>query len=119
MATINLEGMGHREYEAVTTAKTLDAGDCGVVQNATATLTVTLPATAALRSYTIRVGAYGITLTIAPNASDYIIGNGSTATTANKALVFTNQPAGSWVKLTSGTGGWVVDAICGTAALAA
>jgi hypothetical protein len=119
MATINLDGFGHCEAEAVTGAKTLDAGDCGIVQNVTATATVTLPATAALRNFLIRVGAEGITVTIAPNSSDYIIGNGSTATTTNKALVFTAQPAGSYVQLTSGTGGWVTTRILGTAVLAA
>lgn len=115
MATIEVGSFGHVESETVTGAKTLDAGDCGVAQNVTASATVTLPATAALRNYIIRVGKEGITVNVSPNASDYIIGNGSTATTVNKDLIFTNQPAGSFVQLSSGTGGWVVTRILGTA----
>lgn len=119
MSKINLSGFGYAEAEEVTGDKTLDAGDCGVVQNVTVTgKTVTLPATAALRNYTIRVGAPDITVTVAPNSSDYIIGNGSTATTTNKALSFTNQPVGSYVQLGSGTGGWVVSRVKGTAVIA-
>jgi len=120
MASVNLEGFGHNQAEEVTGAKTLDAGDCGVVQNVTATAAVTLPATAALRNFIVRVGKAGITVTIAPNASDYIIGNGSSATTDNKALIFTNQPAGSYVQLSAdGTAGYVVTRIKGTATYAA
>jgi hypothetical protein len=119
MAQINADGFGFMESATVTSSgKTLGAADCGVCQNVTATATVTLPATAALRVFTVRVGAEGITVTIAPNASDYIIGNGSSATTVNKALIFTNQPAGSIVRLASGTGGWVVSSIRGTATFA-
>lgn len=116
MATVDVYKQGHLECETVTGNKTLDAGDSGQVQNVTATATITLPATAALRNYIIRVGKEGITVNISPNASDYIIGNGSTSTTDNKDLIFTNQPAGSFVQLSAdGTNGWVVTAIRGTA----
>jgi hypothetical protein len=74
-------------YEAVSTAKTLDAGDSGVVQLVTATATVTLPAVAAAISgttYIVMNGGSGatdgaVTVTISPNSGDKIVGNGFTA----------------------------------------
>lgn len=99
--SVDLFGFGHLEVEEVTGAKTLDAGDSGVVQNVTATATVTLPAAAAGTagvSYLIRVGAPGITVTVSPNSADKIVGNGFTAAD-DKDLIFTNQPAGSYVWL--------------------
>jgi hypothetical protein len=119
MASIDLSKFGHVEYEAVTGAKTLDEGDGGIAQNVTATATITLPATVAGTTYPIRVGADGITVTVAPNASDKIMGNGFTSAD-NKALVFTSQPAGSYVVLVGdGTNGWQVSRILGTATRAA
>jgi hypothetical protein len=119
MASVNLAGFGHREAETVTGAKTLDEGDSGVLQNVTATATVTLPATVVGTSYAIRVGKEGITVTVAPNASDKIMGNGFTSAD-NKALIFTTQPAGSYVELSAdGVNGWFVRAISGTATRAA
>lgn len=107
------------EGVAVTGAKTLVLADSGIVQNVTATATVTLEATVVGTSHIIRVGAYGITVTIAPNASDKIAGNGYTPVD-NKAITFTNQPAGSYVKLTAdGVNGYMVDRILGTATYAA
>lgn len=103
MATINLDGFGHNEVEEVTGAKTLDAGDSGVVQNVTATATITLPAVAAGISgitYLIRVGDEGLTVTISPNSADKIVGAGLTAAD-NKDVIFTNQPAGSYIVLTA------------------
>ena len=103
MATINLDGFGHNEVEEVTGAKTLDAGDSGVVQNVTATATITLPAVAAGISgitYLIRVGDEGLTVTISPNAGDKIVGAGLTAAD-NKDVIFTTQPAGSYIVLTA------------------
>lgn len=119
MASIDLAGFGHNEFEAVTGNKTLDGGDSGVVQNVTATCAVTLPAvTTALVGTTqiIRVGKEGITVTVTANASDSVTGNGFTAADG-KGLVFTNQPAGSYVALTAGdaTIGWSVSRIVGTA----
>lgn len=119
MASVNLSGFGHNEFEAVTGNKTLDEGDGGIVQNVTATCTVTLPSTVAGTTYPIRVGAQGITVTVAPAAADKIMGNGFTSAD-NKALVFTTQPAGSYVVLVGdGTNGWQVSRILGTATRAA
>jgi len=113
--SVDLKGFGHQEVEAVTGAKTLDEGDSGIVQNVTATATVTLPATVVGTSYSIRVGAAGITVTVSPNAADKIMGNGFTSAD-NKDLVFTSQPAGSFVTLVGdGVNGWFVSAIAGTA----
>lgn len=119
MAEINLGSFGYNEVATVTGAKTLASTDCGIVQNVTATATVTLPATVVGYSYPIRVGKEGITLTIAPNASDQIIGNGFTATD-NKAMIFTTQPAGSYTMLIGdGVNGWMVQRINGVATRAA
>lgn len=115
MASINLDGFGHCEFEEVTTAKTLDEGDCGIVQNVTATATITLPATVVGYSYPIRVGEEGITVSVSPNASDKIMGNGFTSAD-NKDLIFTSQPAGSYVELIGdGANGWMVSRIKGIA----
>lgn len=115
MAELNLVGFGYNQYESVTGAKTLDEGDNGVVQNVTATATVTLPATVVGYEYIIRVGADSITVSVSPNASDKIMGNGFTSAD-NKDLVFTNQPIGSYVVLKGdGANGWVVARINGTA----
>jgi hypothetical protein len=119
MAQINLAGFGYNEYEAVAANKTLDEGDAGVVQNVTATCTVTLPATVAGTAYIIRVGAPGITVTVAPAAADKIMGNGFTSAD-NKALIFTTQPAGSYVALhADGANGYFVARVNGTATRAA
>lgn len=122
MPSINLDGFGHNEFEAVTGAKTLDAGDSGVAQNVTATATVTLPAIAAGVSgmaAIIRVGKAGITLTISPNSADKIVGNGFTAAD-DKDMIFTNQPVGSYVVLVPNNeattdGAWMVQRILGEA----
>lgn len=115
MATTDLTGFGHNESETVTGAKTLDEGDGGIVQNVTATATITLPSTVAGATYPIRVGNAGITVTVSPPAADKIMGNGFTSAD-NKDLIFTNQPAGSYVVLVGdGTNGYQVSRILGTA----
>lgn len=115
----NFGGFGYAQMLAVTGNKTLDDTDCGLVQNVTATCTVTLPATVVGYSYIVRVGAEDLTVTVAPNASDKIAGNGFTATD-NKALIFTSQPTGSFVRLVGdGVNGWMVQEIRGTATRAA
>lgn len=115
MASVNLAGFGHCEFEAVTGNKTLDEGDGGIVQNVTASCTVTLPATVASTTYIVRVGGEGLTINVSPNAVDKIMGNGFTSAD-NKDLIFTTQPAGSYVVLTAdGTNGWQVSRILGTA----
>lgn len=122
MAQVNLVGFGYNEAEEVSGAKTLDAGDSGVVQNVVASATITLPAAAAGTSgatFIIRVGAEGITLTISPNSGDKIVGNGFTAAD-DKDMIFTNQPAGSYVVLqavneATTDSAYVVQRILGTA----
>lgn len=111
MAEINLAGFGYNQSVNVTGAKTLALTDCGIVQNVTATATLTLLATIAGANFIVRVGAPDITVTLAPNTSDQIAGNGFTATD-NKALIFTNQPVGSYVKLVAdATNGWVLERV--------
>lgn len=111
---VNLVAFGYNESEDVTTTKTLDEGDGGVVQNVTATTTVTLPATVAGTTYPIRVGASGITVTVAPNASDKIMGNGFTSAD-NKAAIATSQPVGTVLVLVAdGTNGWQVTRVSNT-----
>jgi len=118
MSEVNLRSFGYQESVAVTGAKALAIADQGVVQDVTptaATAVITLPATVVGYSFTVRVGAPGKTISVAPNASDLIAGNGFTAAD-NKSLIFTNQPAGSFVTLIgNGTTGWNVVGISGEA----
>lgn len=115
MAQVNLSGFGYVQSVDVTGDKTLAIGDQGVVQNVTASKTITLPATVVGYSFTVRVGADGITVAVSPNASDLIAGNGFTAAD-DKDLIFTNQPIGSYVTLVgNGTTGWNVVGISNTA----
>ena len=112
---VNLGNFGWVENEAVTVNKTFDEGDSGVVQNVTATATVTLPSTVVGTSYIVRVGAEGITVSVSPAAADKIMGHGFTSAD-NKDLVFTSQPVGSYVRLVGdGVNGWFVAEIAGTA----
>jgi hypothetical protein len=115
MATVNIIGFGHNEAETVGATKTLDLGDSGVVQDCPVTTTITLPATVVGTVYLIRVAKAGITVTISPNASDKIAGGGFTPVD-DKDIVFTNQPAGSFVELTAdGVNGYMVSRLLGTA----
>jgi hypothetical protein len=114
MPTISL-GQTHNEFVKVTGLKTLAEGDSGIVQDVRATTTITLPATVAGMQQIVRVGKEGLTVTVAPNAVDKIMGNAFTSAD-NKALIFTNQPAGSHVVLVGdGVNGWFVSRILGTA----
>ncbi len=115
-ADVSLEGFGYYQAVAVTGDKTLAATDCGIVQDVTATCTITLPATALGDAYLIRVAARGITVTVAPAAADNIRGNGFTAAN-NKAAIATSQPIGSHLALLGeGTvaGGYAITAVRGT-----
>lgn len=110
MAQSNINAFGYNEVITKTTAYTVVAADSGTVINITATMTVTLPATVVGIAPIIRVGADGITVTVAPNASDNIYGAQITAAD-NKAVIFTNAPAGSYIQLLAdGTsaGGWAI-----------
>lgn len=119
MPKINLVGFGYNESETVTGNKTLAEANSGLVQNVVATATITLPATVNGMTHIIRVGADSITVTIAPNAVDKIMGNGFTSVDA-KAMIFTSQPKGSYVVLTAdGVNGWFVQHIDGIATRAA
>lgn len=103
MATVNLDGFGHLNSVEVSSNTTLDlATHSGVVVDVTATCTITLPATAIAQRFMIRVGAEGITVTISPNSNDLIAGPGAANSGAgadNKDIIFTNQPAGSYIVL--------------------
>lgn len=103
------------ENEAVTGAKTLDAGDSGVIQNVTATATVTLPSTALGLSYIIRnAGDGSVTVTVSPAAADKITGNGFTAAD-NKDAINTLGKGGDFIHLLGdGVDGWTVVAVSGT-----
>jgi len=82
----------------IDTSKTLAITDCGVVQNVIAdAITVTLPATTAGFTFTIRNGGVkksggprgtgddgSVLITIAPQALDYVAGGTWTATDAKK-----------------------------------
>lgn len=119
MAEANLGNFGYGQVETVGATKTLDEGDSGVIQDCPVTTTITLPATVVGTTYLIRVGAPGVTVTVAPNASDKIMGNGFTSAD-NKALIFTSQPFGSYVVLVGdGANGWFAQFVHGTATRAA
>lgn len=110
MASIEFLGH-HNEMVEVTGNVTLDGNDIGVVQNVTASATITLPAVAAIHDFLIRVGKPGITVTISPNSSDKIAGYtaaNSGVGADDKDLIFTNQPAGSGVHLRGGS----ADGVC-------
>ena len=114
--SVDLTGFGHAESATISAATdTMAIGDQGIVQNVTVSSVITLPSTVVGYSFTFRVGAPGITVAISPAALDLIAGNGFTAAD-DKDLVFTNQPAGSFVTIIgNGTTGWNVTAISGTA----
>lgn len=122
MATVDLAGFGHNEALTKTGNYTAATTDSGVVLNFTASATLTLPAVAAGTSNIViiaRVGKEGITLTISPNSADKIVGNGFTAAD-DKDMIFTNQPAGSYVMLIATNeattdSAWTVQRILGTA----
>jgi hypothetical protein len=100
---INLTGFGHQNSVDVSSNTTLTlAAHSGIVVNVTATCTIALPATVIGQRFFVRVGAEGITVTISPDANDLIVSAGAANSGAgadNKDLIFTNQPAGSYVEL--------------------
>jgi hypothetical protein len=117
MPSIELAASGHNEFVTKLGNYTVVPADSGLVLNVTATATITLPATVVGQTVLVRVGKEGITVTIQPAAADNIYGGGLTAVD-NKALIFTNQPAGSYVMLVAdGTaaGGYAILKILGTA----
>lgn len=121
MASVDLIGFGHNESLTKTGNYTATAADSGLVLDFTASAVLTLPAIAAGTSNVTviaRVGKEGITLEIAPNSADKIVGGGLTAAD-DKSIYFTNQPAGSFVVL-KGTNeattdsAWTVERLIGT-----
>lgn len=103
MANKNLAGFGYVESVDVSTNTSLTlTAHSGVLVNVTASCAITLPATVIGQRFAIRVGADGITVTISPDAVDLIVSAGAANAGAGadgKDLIFTNQPAGSYVVL--------------------
>jgi len=112
--SVNLGAFGFNESVDVTGAKSLVVADQGIVQNVTAAAVVSLPAAAAGQSFTLRVGATGITTSLIPVGTDSMTGNGFTPA-AVKGAVFTNQPVGSLVTVSSGAATWHISKLSGTA----
>lgn len=112
--SVNIDGFGHAQVTTQSTsAVTLADTDCGVVQNCTVTQTVTLPSTVVGYAYIIRVGAAGITVTVAPASVDKFAGNGFTATD-NKAAIATSLPIGSYIAIVGdGVNGWMFTKVHG------
>lgn len=103
MATKNFAGFGHVNSVDVSsnTSLTLTAHS-GILVNVTASCTITLPATVIGQRFCIRIGAEGITVNISPDANDLIVGAGAANAGAgadNKDVIFTEQPAGSYIEL--------------------
>jgi hypothetical protein len=101
--SVDLRGFGHSNSVDVATNTTLSlASHSGVVVNVTATCALTLPAVNVAHRFIVRVGGEGLTVTISPDANDKISGAGAANSGAgadNKDVIFTNQPAGSYVVL--------------------
>lgn len=98
MANSGIEFVDYNNQVEVSANKTLTLADSGVVQNVKANATLTLPTPAAGNVMLVRVGAPGLTVSVAPGSGVTISGGGLTAAAA-KAVVFTNQPAGSLIEL--------------------
>jgi len=120
MATVNKTGFGHLnsvDLDASTLTLSLTAHS-GKVVNVLQTATLTLPAVGTMHRYIVRVGKAGITVTISPAAADLIAGAGASnagAGTDNKDVIFTNQPAGSYIVLEYGdANGWAIVESLGT-----
>jgi hypothetical protein len=120
MATTNLDGFGHVEsveLDASTLTLSLTAHS-GKVVNVMQTAVLTLPAVGTAHRYAVRVGAEGITVTISPNANDLIAGAGAANAGVgadNKDVIFTNQPAGSYIVLEyADATGWTIVRALGT-----
>lgn len=120
------QGLGNGiNYENIDSNKTLALADCGAIQNVLADgVTITLPATSAGATFTIRnngapassaLGAQTgndgtVLVTVAPNASDKIQGLGFTAAD-NKAALNTKATSrvGDFLRLVGdGIDGWNV-----------
>jgi hypothetical protein len=119
MATKNLVGFGHVNSVDVSSNTTLTlTAHSGVLVNVTASCTITLPATVIGQRFAIRVGAENITVTISPDANDLIVGPGAANSGAgadDKDVIFTSQPAGSYIVLDAiTTTGFTISRALGT-----
>ena len=109
----------NRVTDTVTGAKTLALADSGVVQNVTATATITLPATSGKNYFIIRNGGKydcEVQVTISPNSSDEISGGNFTAV-ADKDIVntlATSRPGDEVHLMGDGTDGYTITQIIGT-----
>lgn len=117
--SVNVFGYGHLESVDVSGNTTLAlTTHSGKAVNVTETCTLTLPAVGTMHRYLVMVGVPGITVTISPNASDLIAGAGAANSGAgadNKDVIFTNQPAGSFIELEYGdANGWAIVKARGT-----
>lgn len=108
----------YAQKETVADNKTLDEGDCGVIQNVTVDAkVVTLPSTVVGYSYTIRNGGADgtVAVNVSPAAADKIMGNGFTSAD-NKDAINTKATAkkGDYIKLVGdGANGWVITEVAG------
>lgn len=119
MATAGNADHLKRQAEAVSSAKTLDEGDSGVVQNVTASATLTLPSTVVGTTYIIRNGGSGetdgaVTVTVSPAALDKIMGNGFTSADNKDAINTLGNPGDEIVLVGDGADGWFVQSVTGT-----
>lgn len=117
--SVGLTGFGHQESVDVSSNTTLAlTTHSGKVVNVTASCTLTLPSVATMHRYTIRIGKAGLTVNISPAALDLIAGAGASnsgAGTDNKDVIFTNQPAGSFITLEYGdANGWAIVSALGS-----
>lgn len=129
MATLQVTFPRVRTAVSVVANKTLALTDCGIVQLVQKdAITITLLATIAGANFIIMNGGVpktsgtagsgddgSVLVTIAPNASDQIAGNGFTAAD-NKAILNTKATSkvGDFVKLIAdATNGWVIEDIVG------
>jgi hypothetical protein len=123
-------GSDGRNTLDVTENKTLDLAGCGIVQNViTDAITITLPATTAGASFTIRNGGVpktggpsgtgdsgSVLVTVSPNASDKIQGNSFSASDDKDALnTKATANVGDEISITGdGTDGWLIRNVKGT-----
>lgn len=109
------------QSETVSTNKTLDEGDQGVLQVVTSgSAVVTLPSTSAGASYTIVNGGdsegSAVLVTVSPAAADKIMGNGFTSADNKDAInTLATARVGDMIQLVGdGVDGWKVVRVKGT-----
>lgn len=113
--------MSGRTDATVATNKTLVAADSGIVQNVTASATVTLPAATVGPSMSVfvRNGGAGatdgaVTINITPAGTDQMVGNGFTAANSKGAVNTTGSGGNDFIELLSdGVSKWYIRALGG------